>query len=431
MKIQDLDIKSIKAYSKNPRKNDAAVDAVAASIREFGWKQPLVIDPSTMEIVAGHTRYKAAKKLGCKTVPCVMADDLTAEQIKAYRLADNKTAELAEWDFDLLGDELGDIEDIDMAEFGFDLSAISDDDEVTEDQVPELDEENETIVKPGDIWQLGEHRLMCGDSTDKEAVEKLMDGAEADLLLTDPPYNIDHDTKEKSLIGIRPNARLENELKCGIENDLMGDAEFSRFLITAFENSLCAMRPGAAFYVWHAEWERQNFERALSEVGLPIKQSLIWAKNHFSLCRQDYQWKHEPCLYGWKEGAAHYFKDSRTETTVIEDAPDINKMSKEQLKEYVKELLKNEPASTVIHEDKPLRNEDHPTMKPVKLMAYLIRNSSRKGEIVLDLFGGSGSTLIACEQVGRQCYMMELDPRYCDVIVKRWEKLTGQTAVKL
>ena len=417
MKIQDLDIKSIKAYSKNPRKNDAAVDAVAASIREFGWKQPLVIDPTTMEIVAGHTRYKAAKKLGCKTVPCVMADDLTAEQIKAYRLADNKTAELAEWDFDLLGDELGGIEDIDMAEFGFDLSAISDDDEVTEDQVPELDEESETIVKPGDIWQLGEHRLMCGDSTDKETVERLMDGAEADLLLTDPPYNVAYEGGTVDRLTIM--------------NDNMSEQAFDTFLTDAFTNAHDAMRGGGAFYIWHADSNGLAFRNACKLAGLETRQCVIWVKNSLCLGRQDYQWKHEPCLYGWKEGAAHYFKDSRTETTVIEDAPDINKMSKEQLKEYVKELLKNEPASTVIHEDKPLRNEDHPTMKPVKLMAYLIRNSSRKGEIVLDLFGGSGSTLIACEQVGRRCYMMELDPRYCDVIIKRWEKLTGEKAVCL
>lgn len=254
MKIQDLDIKSIKAYSKNPLKNDAAVDAVAASIREFGWKQPLVIDPSTMEIVAGHTRYKAAKKLGCKTVPCVMADDLTAEQIKAYRLADNKTAELAEWDFDLLGDELGDIDDIDMAEFGFDLSAISDDDEVTEDQVPELDEENETIVKPGDIWQLGEHRLMCGDSTAAADVEKLMNGEKADLLLTDPPYNVAYEGGTKD--------------KLTIQNDDMNDDEFRGFLYDAFTNADSVMKEGGGVLYMARGQRGFQFPKCLQGSGL-------------------------------------------------------------------------------------------------------------------------------------------------------------------
>lgn len=387
MEIVIKDIKEIKPYKNNPRVNESAVDAVANSIREFGWKQPLVIDPSTMEIVAGHTRYKAAKKLGCKTVPCVMADDLTPEQIKAYRLADNKTAELAEWDFDLLGDELGDIEDIDMAEFGFDLSAISDDDEVTEDQVPELDEESETIVKPGDIWQLGRHRLICGDSTDKGTIERLLGEqfGKVDLVLTDPPYNVAYKCKTK------------DELE--IENDAMEQEEFEGFLSSSFEIINETLKEGGAFYIWHASRSQREFENALNNIGLQVRQQLIWVKNSMVLGRQDYQWRHEPCFYGWKEGNHDWYSD-RKQTTVLEF-------------------------------DRPTANKEHPTMKPIALIAYQIKNSTKKGEIVFDGFGGSGSTLIACEQTGRKCYTCELDPRYADVIIKRYENLTGQKAVKL
>lgn len=390
MKIQDLDIKSIKAYSKNPRKNDAAVDAVAASIREFGWKQPLVIDPTTMEIVAGHTRYKAAKKLCCKTVPCVMADDLTAEQIKAYRLADNKTAELAEWDFSVLENELAELSemdiDFDMQDFGFDFSETEEPQEIVEDDVPEVDEEGEPTVQVGDIWQLGRHRLMCGDSTDKTTVEKLMNGEKADLLVTDPPYNVAYEGKTQD--------------KLTILNDSMKDGEFHEFLRTAFENADSVMREGGAFYIWHADSEGFNFRSACKQIGWRIRQCLIWVKNAIVLGWQDYQWKHEPCLYGWKDGAAHYFVDDRTQSTVWE----VNK---------------------------PLRNGEHPTTKPVELIAKAVNNSSRRGDNVLDLFGGSGTTLIASEQTGRKCYMMELDPKYCDVIIKRWETLTGQKAAKI
>lgn len=387
MKIQDLDIKSIKAYSKNPRKNDAAVDAVAASIREFGWKQPLVIDPTTMEIVAGHTRYKAAKKLGCKTVPCVMADDLTAEQIKAYRLADNKTAELAEWDFDLLGDELGDIEDIDMTEFGFDLSAISDDDEVTEDQVPELDEENETIVKTGDIWQLGEHRLMCGDSTDKATVEKLMNGEKADMVLSDPPYGMYLDTDFSGAIGSlgRKGGTRGNKY-----DKVIGDNEdFKPELITTlFDNfNYCK-----EIFLFGADY--------FAEI-LPNKNNgswLVWDKR--------------------KESQADAIGSE------FELIWSKNKHKRRMLRHDWFGFLSSENAKDAQH-------RVHPTQKPVTLLADIIKQWGDGCNIIVDLYGGSGSTLIACEQVGRQCYMMELDPRYCDVIVKRWEKLTGQTAVKL
>lgn len=391
MKIQEIEINKIKAYAKNPRKNELAVEAVAKSLQEFGWKQPLVIDPKTMEIVVGHTRWKAAKKLGMTTVPCLMADDLTEEQIKAYRLTDNKTNELAEWDFDLLDEELSNILDIDMTDFGFDFNTNGDtlDTEAEEDDFDaeaELEKTTEPVAKLGDVWQLGRHRLVCGDSTNSETVRKLMYGKQADLLLTDPPYNVNYegDTKDK--------------LK--IQNDNMTDDAFNAFLVSAFKNAKEILKQGASFYIWHADSNGGLFRQACETAGLKVKQCLIWVKNAFVLGRQDYQWKHEPCLYGWKDGAAHYWGSDRKQTTILEF-------------------------------DRPQRNAEHPTMKPVKMFDYLICNSTKKDAIVADLFLGSGTTLIVCEQDGRTCYGVELDPKYCDVIIKRWETLTGEKAVLL
>lgn len=240
-----------------------------------------------------------------------------------------------------------------------------------------------------------------------------------DLWLTDPPYNVAYEggTKEK--------------LK--IANDNMSSSAFHSFLLSAFQNAYDVMKSGAAFYVWFASREHINFERALNDANFQVRQELIWNKNTLVLGRQDYQWKHEPCLYGWKEGAAHYFIEDRTLTTVHEDEKsiDINKMSKDELKKTLKDILNSGVPSTVINEDKPARNGEHPTMKPLKLIGRLIRNSSRKGEVVLDTFGGSGSTMMAAEQLGRKCFMVEYDPHYCDVIIARWEKLTGKKAEKI
>lgn len=419
MQLHEILIEDLKEYDNNPRNNDGAVQAVAESIKEFGFKVPIVIDSNNV-IVAGHTRLKAARLLGLTTVPCIIADDLTPKQVKAFRIADNKTGELAEWDFTALEielAELSEVSDIDMSDFGFDISEIEEPQEVIEDEAPEVDEEAEPTVQLGDIWQLGTHRIMCGDSTDAADVENLMNGENADLLVTDPPYNVAYEGATKD--------------KLTIQNDDMSDSEFHEFLQAAFENANSVMREGAAFYIWHADSEGFNFRSACKTTGWKIRQCLIWVKNSIVLGRQDYQWKHEPCLYGWKDGAAHYFTDSRLETTVVEDTPNINKMSKDELKSYVKELLNKEPSSTVIREDKPLKNGEHPTMKPVKLIGYQIKNSSRRGDNVLDIFGGSGTTLIACEQLGRRCFTMELDPKYCDVIINRWEQLTGEKAVKI
>lgn len=412
MKIIDMPVGDLIPYENNPRDNAPAVKAVAESIRQFGFKVPIVIDADDV-IIAGHTRQQAALLLGLDTVPCIRADDLTDEQVRAFRLADNKTAELAEWDLQKLDEELAALRDIDMSAFGFE--------DIAEPEVQEMDDDPEEIAEQitvpktqlGDIYQLGRHRLVCGDSTDTKVIATLMEGEKADLLLTDPPYNIAY----------------EGGTGLTIQNDdWSNDEDFVTFLHNAFTAGLSALRPGAAFYIWYADTQALNFRKAAERAGLQVRQNLIWAKNTFTLGRQDYQWRHEPCLYGWKDGAAHYFTDSRTEATVFEDRININKLTKEEMKALIKELLADRKSTTVMHEDKPSKSEEHPTMKPLKLLARQIMNSTKSGELVLDTFGGSGSTLLACEQLGRNCYTAELDPKYCDVIVKRWEDMTGLKA---
>ena len=402
-------------YENNPRDNSKAVDAVAESIKEFGFKNPIIVDKGDV-IVAGHTRYKAAEKLGLDEVPAIVADDLSDEQIKAFRLADNKTAELAEWNFDLLETELAGISEIDMSAFGFDIETEPDEAEATEDNYTEPDDLPE-IAKLGGCYSLGNHKLIVGDSTKEETIAQLCE-RDADLLITDPPYNLDYEGKTK--------ARLK------IENDNMKDDEFLEFLVASFSAAKSHIKSGGAFYIWHASTENKAFFTAAEKAGLEVRQSLVWVKSIFALGRQDYQWQHEPCLYGWKEGAAHYFIDDRKQSTVFEDGrPNIARMSKTEMRELLENIYEDKTSTTVIHEKKPSVNELHPTMKPVPLIGRLIKNSSRKGEIVLDPFGGSGTTLIACEQLGRSCRMVELDEHYANVIIDRWQKLTGEKAKEI
>ena len=413
--IKHQKVEALIPYENNPRNNENAVEAVAGSIREFGFKNPIIVDQNNV-IVAGHTRLLAAKELGLKEVPTIIADDLTTEQINAYRLVDNKTNELAHWDIDMLERELSEIDSIDMEEFGFDDFPDLELDKVIEDDFEdeELDHE-EPISQSGEIYQLGSHRLMVGDSTNKEDVRALTGGAQMDLLVTDPPYNVDY------------NGGTEDAMT--IENDNMGKEHFVEFLTAAFENAAEALRPGGGFYIWHAESTAGEFIKALEAAELEFRQRLIWVKSSLVLGRQDFQWKHEPCFYGWKEGAAHYFTADRTNTTVIEDAPNINAMNKDELKDYIKDLKDViDEGSTILRADKPSSSRQHPTMKPVKLMAHHLVYSTRQGENVIDLFGGSGSTLMAAEQLGRNCYIMEFDPKYADVIITRWEEFTGQEA---
>lgn len=415
MEIQERKLSEIIPYENNPRHNAEAVDKVAASLQEFGWQQPIVVDTEGI-VIAGHTRLKAAQKLGLETAPVIVAEDLTEEQVKAYRLADNKTAEFSGWDFDLLNAEIFSIDQIDMSQFGFDVdAAVNLDEEIQEDDY-KPEPPKEPISKLGDIWKLGDHILICGDATNAEDLLKIVNRGGADLLITDPPYNVDYTGKTKDALKI--------------QNDRKDDADFRRFLIDAFKASDSCMKQGAAFYIWHADSEGYNFRGACSDTGWKVRQCLIWNKNVFVMGRQDYQWKHEPCLYGWKEGKAHYFINIRNEETVISDSEEINpkKMKKDELIQLVTELMEDKIRTTVINEDRPTRSEDHPTMKPIKLIARLIKNSSKAGWVVLDPFGGSGTTLMACEQLNRKCRMVELDPRYCDVIIDRWEKFTGRKA---
>ena len=399
MNIEMLKIGDIVPYERNPRKNDAAVKPVAESIKKFGFKQPIVIDKNNV-VVCGHTRLKAAKRLRLATVPCVRADDLAEEEIRAYRLADNKTAELAIWDENLLAEELNAINDIDMTDFGFELP----DPEPEEDGF-DLEEALAKIKvpksKPGTVYKLGIHRLMCGSSTSAEDVARLTAGKPMSMMFTDPPYNIDYTggTKEK--------------LK--IKNDKMAGREFYDFLLSFYQCAFDVLAPGASVYICHAD----------------------------TLGRQDFQWQHEPILYGWKPGARHrWFGGRKQGTTIPENFPVIMSQDADGstlvnitvgLKNLVMrvpkaEIINTEDASTLLYVDKPRRNGEHPTMKPIALCARCIKNSSQRGDTVLDLFGGSGSALIACEQLKRPCYTMELDPVYTDVIISRWEQLTGGKA---
>lgn len=396
-KIVVLPISEVRPYEKNPRKNDAAVKYVKESIRQFGFKVPIVID-SNRVIVCGHTRLLAAKSLGMTEVPCIMADDLTDDQVKAFRLADNKVGEFAEWDLDLLGDELdaiADASDIDMSDFGFDLSDGDEEKEVVEDEVPE---EVEPVCKKGEIWQLGEHRLMCGDSTSADDVAKLMNGERAVMTFSDAPYNVDFkgSMSNTTVNGVMVKHKGANTRHEAILNDKMDKDDFFAFMMKILEN-IKQNVTGA----WYLSFSSVNLEELLNPLrasGMDWKSIIIWMKNQATLSMKDYKSRYEPIVYGR-----------------FNDAWYGNRGHEEDIWEY----------------QRTLKNDLHPTMKPVPLIGKMVTDGSKEGEIVLDLFGGSGSTMMACEQLGRKCRMMELDPHYCDVIIARWEKLTGQKAVKV
>ncbi len=458
MQTEKIPLKNVSTNKDNPRKIDKVqFDRLVISLLVFPEMQqlrPIVVD-ETGTALGGNMRYRAltaiaqkktiasiadtlrdsrdfAKKtpqqqkrlldyweqwLASPTATIVRAETLTPEQKREFIIKDNVS--FGDWDEEiLLADfNIADLEDwglTDLDNLGIELP--EDNTEAEEDDFTDDDAENApTRCNTGDVWMLGQHVLMCGDSTKTEDVERLMNGISADLLLTDPPYNVDYE------------GRTKDKLK--IANDKMSDAAFDTFLTAAFESACQAMKPGAAFYIWHADLKGLAFRQALSNAGLMLRENLVWVKNSIALGRQDYQWKHEPCLYGWKDGAAHYFVDDRSQSTAIEDAGiDYRKLKKEELLKIVLELTSPRIATTVIYENKPTRSDIHPTMKPVKLMARLIKNSSKPGQTVLDLFGGSGSTMIACEQLGRKCRTMEFDPKYCDAILARWEKLTGMEA---
>jgi len=393
MQIEQTKTSDLLPYAKNSRTHsDAQVAQIAASIREFGFTNPILIDQEN-QIIAGHGRVLAAMKLKLDEVPCIRLSHLSESQKRAYVIADNKLALNAGWDDELLALEIKDLQDSD-----FDVSLLGfDDDELAkimdalveevegltdEDATPEVPEEPKT--KLGDIYQLGNHRLMCGDSCSINDMEKLCNGQLVDMWLTDPPYNVAY----------------EGGTGLTIQNDDMGDEQFRQFLRDAYVTADLVMKPGAVFYIWHADSEGYNFRGAARDANWTVRQCLIWKKSSLVMGRQDYHWKHEPCLYGWKNGSGHLWASDRKQTTILEF-------------------------------DKPSRNGEHPTMKPVALFEYQMLNNTKGGDIVLDSFGGSGTTIIAAEKNGRVARLMELDPKYCDVIVKRWEDFTGKKAVLL
>ncbi len=377
-------------YINNSRTHsEQQVQQVAASIKEFGFTNPILIDHDG-GIIAGHGRLQAAQLLSLDEVPTITLEGLTEAQKKAYVIADNQLALNAGWDLDSLKLEVDRLTELD-----FDISLLGFDDDMLaglmeeepsegltdEDEVPELVDDPVTVE--GDVWILGNHRLMCGDSTSIDAVDKLMDGRKADQWVTDPPYNVDYEGSDGQKI----------------QNDSMGSETFRQFLVDAFTASFTVMKEGASFYIWHADLEGYNFRGAIIDSGQQIRSCLIWNKPSIVMGRSDYHWKHEPCLYGWKSGAGHLWSSDRKQSTVIDFIA------------------------------KPKKNDLHPTMKPVELIEYLILNNTKGQDVVLDTFGGSGSTMIASEKNKRHCRMMELDPKYCDVIIKRWQDFTGQEAV--
>lgn len=350
--------------------------------------------------------------------PIYDGNHFTEEELRQFIIKDN--ANFGSWDWDALANNW---DEADLKAWGVDCWQPSEE-STEEKETDDSAEDNydpaapvETRCKAGDIWRLGDHLLLCGDSTKPAEIRKLMRDEQADLWLTDPPYNVAY----------------EGGTGLTIQNDNMGGAKFHAFLKDAFAAAKDVMTDGCPFYVWFATREHLNFEGALNDVGLKVRQELIWNKNALVLGRSHYQWKHEPCLYGWKGNSCRYFIDVRNETTVIPDAAelDFDTMKKDQMKELLETIYAANLPTTVIDEDKPAKSEDHPTMKPVKLFGRLIFNSSKRGDIVLDTFGGSGTTIVACEQMGRKARVVELDPHYCDVIITRWEKLTGKEALRL
>lgn len=385
-------IKDLIPYARNSKiHTDKQINQIASSMKEFGFTNPVLIDEKD-GIIAGHGRILAADKLKYKDAPCIILSGLTEAQKRAYVIADNKIAENAGWDEEMLKLEIMDLNGLnfDLDILGFDKDELDDlldlggnnDGNTDPDDIPEPP--TDPVSKPGDIWTLGDHRLMCGDSTDHDAVAEMMDGDLADQLITDPPYNVDYVGKTKEALTI--------------QNDSMDDSSFLQFLIDLYKSADNVMKPGAVFYIWHADSEGYNFRGAAKAIGWVVRQCIIWNKDSMVLGRQDYHWKHEPCLYGWKEGAGHLWNSDRKQTTILN---------------FVR----------------PKRNDLHPTMKPVDLIVYQIENNTKGKDVVLDLCGGSGTTLMAGEKTGRCARIMELDPVYCDVIINRWQDYTGLDAI--
>lgn len=380
-------------YARNSRTHsDEQVAQIAASIREFGFTNPVLVDGDN-NIVAGHGRIMAAKQIGLVEVPTINVGWMTEGQRRAYVIADNQLALNAGWDESVLAQEVAWLQeqhfDTNLLGFNADFldgllaeEAATDVGLTDEDDAPAV--QAEPVTRLGDVWVMGKHRLMCGDSTSMDSVNTLALGGGIDMFLTDPPYNVAYEGKTADALTI--------------QNDSMSDASFRQFLRDAFTAADSVMKSGAVFYIWYADVESYNFTGALVDAGWQLRQVLIWKKNNLVMGRKDYHFKHEPCLYGWKDGAGHLWASDRKQTTILDF-------------------------------DHPTRSLEHPTMKPVALFEYQLLNNTKGGDLCLDLFGGSGTTLIACEKNGRYARLMELDPKYCDVIVRRWQAFTGKQAV--
>lgn len=412
MNIKKISIKELKQIQTSRTTTTNEVDLYKNLIKEYGVTIPIVVDDLN-RIMLGDAKYLACKELGIEEIPCLEVKDLNEKDLRIISIAETRATDLGAWDYDKLFEELKELGDKAFLT-GFDAEEVKDliDDELeTLEQVEEVETpegRERSFSVQGDIYLLGKHRLMCGDSTNIEDVKKLMNGEKADLMVTDPPYNINYEGTAGK-----------------IKNDNMSKSDFYNFIKAFYENAFEVMREGASYYIFHADSESLTFRGALEEVGFKISQCLIWVKNSFILSRQDYNWRHEPCLYGWKEGAGHYYIKDYTQDTVIETPKELKNLSKKELLNCITEMIQErEELSTIVRENKPSRNELHPTMKPTKLLARLITNSTKKDWKVIDLFGGSGSTLIACEQINRKSFLMEFDEKFVDVIVKRYMGLS-------
>lgn len=383
MKSKIVNIKEVKPNPNNPRIiKDDKFKKLVNSILEFPKMleiRPIVVNDD-MIVLGGNMRLKACKEAGLKEVPIIMASDLTEDEQKQFIIKDNVSG--GEWDWDMLANEWNveelDAWGLDIPNFGKKLEAEEDDFDVPNNGI-------ETDIVLGDFFEIGQHRLLCGDSTQTDTFERLFGQELADMVITDPPYNVEYKGKTKEALTI--------------QNDSMSNEDFYQFLYDFYTSLAAYTKSGGSWYVWHADSEGANFRLAMSNAGIMVKQCLIWVKNSMVMGRQDYQWQHEPCLYGWKEGAAHNWYSDRKQTTIL-------------------------------NFQRPSRNAEHPTMKPIELFSYQIQNSSKSGDIVADAFGGSGTTMVACHQIDRKAYIVEFDPKYCQVIIERMRKLDPSIKIK-
>lgn len=435
-----LPLEELTEFQGNLKERDNTdIGKIVKSIKKHGFSFPFFVwnHDAINHVLDGHGRLKALQQMVAQgenipELPIVYVD--CRDEADAKELLLKLNSQYGKMTAESIKDFLGDLQ-IDFTELaipdGFlDLSTLEEPKEKTDDdETPEIDYEEPAQSEQGQVYELGPHRLMCGDSTSAEDMAILMNGAKADLIVTDPPYNVDYGNKNKFLNSVSTGKGGSHEED--IKNDNKTNEEFFSFLKAVFTNMLAQLKNGGAFYIWLADINRLIFESALNASGGVMKQIIIWVKNNFVIGRQDYQWKHEPCIYGWKEGAGHYWEGSRNLTTTIDDRPNYKKMSKEELLEEIKKLRGEDIPSTIIYEDKPSRNEEHPTMKPVKLFERLIKNSSKEEDIILDPFGGSGTTIIASQKLNRHARLMELDPKYCDVIRKCWTKYAKENGLEI